>query len=68
MGLLQDIAASIGNKDLQRLSDGNANFDDSNSPDLSRFQDMIKHSIRRSYSKSSPPRPPRPIRKSIPTM
>jgi hypothetical protein len=43
MGLLQDIAASIGNKDLQRLSDGNANFDDSNSPDLARFQDMIKH-------------------------
>jgi hypothetical protein len=43
MGLLQDIAASIGNNDLQRLSDGNADFDNSNSPDLVRFQEMIKH-------------------------
>jgi hypothetical protein len=43
MGLLQDIAASIGTPDLQRLSDGDANFDDSNSPDLGRLQQMIKN-------------------------
>jgi hypothetical protein len=43
MGILQDIAASIGNQDLQRLSDGNANFDDSSSPDLGRLQQMIKN-------------------------
>jgi hypothetical protein len=43
MGVLQDIAASIGNQDLQRLSDGDANFDNANSPDIDRLQQMIKN-------------------------
>ena len=43
MGLLQEIAASIGNKDLQRLSDGDANFDQADSPDVGRLQQMIKN-------------------------
>ncbi|HEY4234532.1 MAG TPA: hypothetical protein VGM76_13950 [Lacipirellulaceae bacterium] len=43
MGILQDIAASIGNQDLQRLSDGDANFDNTNSPDIGRLQQMIKN-------------------------
>jgi hypothetical protein len=43
MGILQDIAAAIGNSDLQRLSDGKANFDSPDSADLQRLQDMIKN-------------------------
>ena len=43
MGVLQDIAAAIGNSDLQRLAQGKANFDSPQSPDLQRLQDMIKH-------------------------
>jgi hypothetical protein len=43
MGVLQDIAAAIGNSDLQRLSDGKAKFDSPDSADLQRLQDMIKN-------------------------
>ncbi len=43
MGTLQDISAAIGGDDLKRLSAGQANFDDSNSPDLQRLQEMIKN-------------------------
>jgi hypothetical protein len=43
MAVLQDIVAAIGNGDLKRLSEGNANFDSANSPDLPRLQDMIKN-------------------------
>jgi hypothetical protein len=43
MGLLQDIVASIGDDDLKRLSAGQANVDDPNSPDLQRLQQMIKN-------------------------
>jgi hypothetical protein len=43
MGLLQDIATSLGGDDLKRLSAGQANLDDPNSPDLQRLQAMIKN-------------------------
>ena len=43
MGILQDIAAAIGNSDLQRLSEGKAKFDSPDSADLQRLQDMIKN-------------------------
>ena len=43
MGLLQDLAASIGGGDLKRLSAGQANFDDPNSPDQQHLQEMIKN-------------------------
>jgi hypothetical protein len=43
MGLLQDIAVSIGGDDLKRLSAGQANFDDPNSPDQQHLQEMIKN-------------------------
>jgi hypothetical protein len=43
MGLLQDIAASISGDDLKRLSAGQANFDDPNSNDLQKLQDLIKN-------------------------
>jgi hypothetical protein len=43
MGLLQDIATSIGGDHLIRLSTGQANFEDPNSPDQHRLQEMIKN-------------------------
>jgi hypothetical protein len=43
MGVLQDIAAAIGNQNLQRLSDGDANLDDAGSPDLQHIQQMLKN-------------------------
>src|SRR5271169_4964296 len=42
MGLLQDIAASIGSDDLKRLSAGQANFDDPQSNDQQNLQELIK--------------------------
>jgi hypothetical protein len=42
MGLLQDIAASIGGDDLKRLSAGQANFDDPHSNDQQNLQELIK--------------------------
>ena len=43
MGLLQDISTAIGGGDLKRLSAGQANFDDPNSPDQQHLQEMIKN-------------------------
>jgi hypothetical protein len=43
MGVLQDIAATIGTSDLQRLSDGKAKFDSPDSADVQRLHDMIKN-------------------------
>ena len=43
MGILQDITAAIGNKNLQRLSEGSANFDSPDSADLQHLQAMIKN-------------------------
>ena len=43
MGLLQEIADSIGGADLKRLSNGQGNFDDQNSPDQEPLQQMIKN-------------------------
>lgn len=43
MGLLQDIAASIGGEDLRRLSAGKANLDDPNSPDQQSLLEMLKN-------------------------
>jgi hypothetical protein len=43
MGLLQEIADSIGSDNLKRLSAGNANFDDPNSPDVQHLQQMMKN-------------------------
>jgi hypothetical protein len=43
VGVLQDIAAAIGNQNLQRLSDGDANLDDAGSPDLQHIQQMLKN-------------------------
>ncbi len=42
MGLLQDLAASIGGDDLKRLSAGQTNFDDPHSNDQQNLQDLIK--------------------------
>jgi hypothetical protein len=42
MGLLQDLAASIGGDDLKRLSAGQANFDDPHSNDQQNLQELIK--------------------------
>jgi hypothetical protein len=42
MGLLQDLAASIGGDDLKRLSAGQANFDDPQSNDQHNLQELIK--------------------------
>ena len=43
MGLLKDIATSIGGDHLKELSAGKADFEDPNSPDLPRLQEMIKN-------------------------
>ena len=43
MGLLQEIADSIGGSDLKRLSAGQGNFDDQNSTDLQSLQQMMKN-------------------------
>jgi hypothetical protein len=43
MGLLQEIADSIGGADLKRLSAGQGNFDNQNSPDVQSLQQMIKN-------------------------
>ncbi len=43
MGLLQDLAASIGDEDLKRLSAGQANFDDPDSLDQQHLQEMVKN-------------------------
>lgn len=43
MGLLQEITDAIGSQNLQRLADGNGNFDDPNSPDMQHLQQMIKN-------------------------
>jgi len=42
MGLLQEIAASVGNENLKRLSDGQGDFDDHGSPDVQALQELIK--------------------------
>src|SRR5580693_9508725 len=43
MGLLQQITDSIGGENLKRLSAGDANFEDPNSPDLQHLQEMLKN-------------------------
>ncbi len=43
MGLLQDIAATIGSDDLKRLSSGQADFDTPDSADQQSLQDLLKH-------------------------
>ncbi len=43
MGLLQEIANTIGSENLQRLSGGKVNVDDPNSPDMQHVQDMVKN-------------------------
>jgi hypothetical protein len=43
MGLLQEITDAIGSQNLQRLADGNGNFDNPNSPDMQHLQQMIKN-------------------------
>jgi glucose/arabinose dehydrogenase len=43
MGLLQEIATSLSGDNLKRLSAGQANFADPNSPDQQRLQEMIKN-------------------------
>ena len=43
MGLLKDIATSIGGDHLIRLSTGQANFEDPNSHDQHRLLEMIKN-------------------------
>ena len=43
MGLLQDIADSIGGDTLERMSAGQANVDSPSSPDLQHLQEMIRN-------------------------
>jgi len=43
MGLLQEISDAIGSENLKRLSSGNVNLDDPNSPDLQHLQALIKN-------------------------
>ena len=43
MGLLQEIANSIGGDNLKRLSSGQGNFDDQSSPDQESLREMIKN-------------------------
>jgi hypothetical protein len=43
MGLLQEIAESLGNENLKRLADGQGNFDDHGSPDLQSIQELVKN-------------------------
>jgi hypothetical protein len=42
MGLLQEIAESLGSDNLKRLSAGKGNFEDQNSPDQDALQEMVK--------------------------
>ncbi len=42
MGLLQEISGALSNDNLNRLSSGQANFDDQSSLDLQSLQEMIK--------------------------
>src|SRR5580765_7142737 len=42
MGLLQELADALGSDNLKRLSAGQGNFEDKNSPDQDAFQQMIK--------------------------
>jgi hypothetical protein len=43
MGLLQEIAQTIGSENLQRLSGGKVDVDNPNSPDMQHAQEMIKN-------------------------
>jgi hypothetical protein len=43
MGLLQELTDAIGGDNLKRLSAGQGNFDDQNSPDQESLQEMIKN-------------------------
>jgi len=43
MGLLQEIAESLGSENLKRISDGQGNFDDQSSSDQQTLQDMVKN-------------------------
>ena len=42
MGLLQELAESLGGDNLKRLSTGQGNFEDQNSPDQNALQEMIR--------------------------
>src|SRR5262245_32366605 len=42
MGLLQELAESLGGDNLKRLSTGQGNFEEHNSPDQNALQEMIK--------------------------
>jgi hypothetical protein len=42
MGLLQELAESLGGDNLKRISTGQGNFEDQNSPDQNALQEMIK--------------------------
>jgi len=42
MGILQELSESLGSENLQRLSAGQGNFDNQNSPDLDALSEMIK--------------------------
>jgi hypothetical protein len=43
MGLLQELAESLGGEKLQHLSAGRGNFEDQNSPDQDALQQMVKN-------------------------
>src|SRR5215475_4193730 len=42
MGLLQELAESLGGDNLKRLSAGQGNFESASSPDQNALQEMIK--------------------------